>query len=360
MDADDADGTKGPKKNSNKPHVNYSIREPDRKEGCIQAETPDCAVCLQPSLHPVQLPCSHIFCFLCVKGAASRNRRCALCRQEIPPDFFLRPNLLRTDDAQAVVFDEGYQWYYEGVNGWWQYDARTSLDLEAHHKKGDRACELLIAGFLYIIDFENMVQHRHNDRTKKRRIKRDLINIPGKKGIAGLKIGIQPNAANTGTGSENDRPGADGTEGVDASSGSSGRLIQGPVTISQVDRSGGDHSLSPTTPNNTPLTPQTPSESPPIHVTMERDLSIDLEQLRLAESHPQSEENSGDEDFEASTEDSSGHRTPTRRRVRQSPGLFRDSLSFRQEIASAIYDQVQSLGDRSELQDDYDTGPVEV
>lgn len=28
----------------------------------------DCAICLQPCVHPAKLPCSHIFCFLCLKG----------------------------------------------------------------------------------------------------------------------------------------------------------------------------------------------------------------------------------------------------------------------------------------------------
>ncbi|XP_076439882.1 E3 ubiquitin-protein ligase RNF146-B-like [Babylonia areolata] len=350
----DADGeTKDPKKQSKKtplqPSVTYNISDVDGKEEICQGESPDCAVCLQPSLHPVQLPCAHIFCFLCVKGAASRNRRCALCRQEIPPDFFLRPNLLQQEEATPpVVFDEGYQWYYEGVNGWWQYDARTSLDLEAHHKKGDRSCELLIAGFVYIIDFENMVQYRQNDRTKKRRIKRDLINIPGKKGIAGLKIGVPPSSNG-----ENDRPSADGTEGSTPSSGS--RLTQGPIPISQVDRTG-DQSLSPPTPYNTPLTPQTPSESPPTGATTERDLSIHLERLRLADNHPLSEEGSSEEDAEISAGD---HPLSSSSALHRQG--HRDSHSHMQEIASAIYDQMESLEDRDvEENGDQESLPVNV
>lgn len=218
-----------------------------------------------------------------------------MCRQEIPPDFFLRPNLLQCDDInQTVVFDEGYQWYYEGVNGWWQYDARTSLDLEAHHKNGDRYCELLIAGFLYVIDFENMVQCRNNDRTKKRRIKRDLINIPGKKGIAGLKIGVSLNDLGN-VSSECDRPVADGHE---ANAIFSTIATQVPILIRQRDRSG-DQSLSPPTPYNTPLTPQTPSESPPTNTTTERDLSIHLERLRLGDSRHVSESSQdGEEESE--------------------------------------------------------------
>lgn len=68
------------------------------------------------------------------------------------------------------------------ILGWWQYDERTSKELELSYKVGERTCELLIAGFLYIADFDSMVQRRRNDPARRRRIKRDLATIP-KKGI---------------------------------------------------------------------------------------------------------------------------------------------------------------------------------
>ena len=40
----------------------------------------ECSVCLQPFSNPVKLPCGHSFCFLCVKGVATNNHNCALCR----------------------------------------------------------------------------------------------------------------------------------------------------------------------------------------------------------------------------------------------------------------------------------------
>ncbi|XP_059172237.1 E3 ubiquitin-protein ligase rnf146-like [Physella acuta] len=235
----------------------------------------ECPVCLQSCIYPVQLPCRHIFCFLCVKGVASRSKRCALCRQQIPPDFFCRPNLIRRDDLeQPVTFDDGYSWFYEGVNGWWQYDDRTSRELEVYHKAGHTSCELLIAGYVYLIDLTNMVQSRRNDRTKKRRIKRDLINLAGRKGVAGLKL-----SADT-VGIDSDRPGAEGHE----TSSSQSSSVRRPIPIQQADRSGDSHSLSPPTPHNTPQTPMTPSESPPNSATTERDLSVHLERLRLVDS----------------------------------------------------------------------------
>jgi E3 ubiquitin-protein ligase RNF146 len=80
---------------------------------------PECAVCLQTCVHPAQLPCGHIFCFLCVKGVANQSKKCAMCRQEIPTDYFEKPVLLAQSntDKDSTTFDDGYQWFYEGRNG---------------------------------------------------------------------------------------------------------------------------------------------------------------------------------------------------------------------------------------------------
>lgn len=70
--------------------------------------------------------------------------------------------------------------------GWWQYDERTSRELEAAYKSGVRNCELLIAGFLYTADFDSMLQCRRAEPHRRRRIKRDLATI-AKKGVAGIR-----------------------------------------------------------------------------------------------------------------------------------------------------------------------------
>ncbi|KAF7401503.1 hypothetical protein HZH68_007323 [Vespula germanica] len=160
------------------------------KEGSVTI--PECAVCLQPCIHPARLPCNHIYCYLCVKGVANHNKRCPMCRQEMPSDFVERPQLVEIDEVQKELErpEEEYQWFYEGRNGWWQYDQRTSLELETAYKQGKRTCELLIAGFLYIADFGSMHQLRRNDPSRRRRIKRDLYNVP-KKGVAGLRLNAQ-------------------------------------------------------------------------------------------------------------------------------------------------------------------------
>lgn len=226
-------------------------------------EAIECSVCLQTCIHPVQLPCSHIFCYLCVKGVAHRSKRCALCRMEIPLDFFNNPILINKDELlNTRAFDECYQWFYEGRNGWWQYDDRTSTELEEKHKKGEKIFELLIAGFLYVIDFDNMIQYRRNDNTRKRRVKRDLVTMPGKKGVAGLIVpSIDPS-----------RPGVYGEEIAQYSA---RHLPQG-------EQINDDTISSPPPPSNTP---QTPDDSPP-HTAggpHEQELSSRLETLSLHE-----------------------------------------------------------------------------
>ena len=56
-------------------------------------------MCLQQCIHPAQLPCSHIFCFLCVKGVANQSKLCPVCRQEIPPDFLEYPQLVEIEQT---------------------------------------------------------------------------------------------------------------------------------------------------------------------------------------------------------------------------------------------------------------------
>ncbi|KAK3854622.1 hypothetical protein Pcinc_038913 [Petrolisthes cinctipes] len=221
-----------------------------QKEGGEEEEEMECAVCLQKCVHPVRLPCSHIFCFLCVKGVANQSKRCAMCRQEIPADFLDHPTLLSAIEAEKEeVLPGGYQWFYEGRNGWWQYDERTSQELEAAYGSGQRACEVLVAGFLYIIDFDRMVQLRRNDPSRRRRIKRDLSSIP-KKGVAGIKLPSQLEAELSAlhTAAHAIHIPRDSNE-------------QGDMLGSSVGNNNNNDLCprTPTAPSNTPQTPHTPS-----------------------------------------------------------------------------------------------------
>lgn len=177
---------------------------------------PECAICLQTCVHPVSLPCKHVFCYLCVKGASWLGKRCALCRQEIPEDFLDKPTLLSPEELKAASRGNGeYAWYYEGRNGWWQYDERTSRELEDAFSKGKKSTEMLIAGFLYVADLENMVQYRRNEHGRRRKIKRDIIDIP-KKGVAGLRLDCD-SAINLAR--ESSADGADSTPSLGAAAG---------------------------------------------------------------------------------------------------------------------------------------------
>lgn len=170
---------------------------------------PDCPVCLQSCFYPVKLPCGHIFCFLCIKGVVLRSRRCALCRHSVTADYLENPTLIKvvtkdiknekaskTDEknVEESEEDQEYVWYYEGRNGWWAYDEKTSPEVEKAFKSGQRSCTLLIAGFLYVIDFENMFQMRKNEPGRRRRIKRDKRDVE-RKGVAGIRI--PPSARST-------------------------------------------------------------------------------------------------------------------------------------------------------------------
>ncbi|KAK7887100.1 hypothetical protein WMY93_026721 [Mugilogobius chulae] len=102
-----------------------------------------------------------------------------------------------------------HAWYYEGRNGWWQYDERTSRELEDAFSKGKKTAEMLIAGFLYVADLENMVQYRRNEHGRRRKMKRDVLDIP-KKGVAGLRLDTDSGSGAAGAvGRESSADGAD-------------------------------------------------------------------------------------------------------------------------------------------------------
>ncbi|CAH0546256.1 unnamed protein product [Brassicogethes aeneus] len=159
----------------------------DSKEAKEKGENIECAVCLQPCIHPAQLPCGHIFCFLCVKGFANQSKKCAMCRQEIPRDFIEQPHLLHAATEESTEFDGGYQWFYEGRNGWWRYDHRTNEDIEEAFKLKLPSFDILICGETYVIDFQNNFQYPKRSYSRKRAIRRDKIENVVVKGVAGIK-----------------------------------------------------------------------------------------------------------------------------------------------------------------------------
>lgn len=144
----------------------------------------DCPVCLGPAVFPIRIPCGHVFCFLCVKGAARQSNKCPLCRQHIPVDFDKNPTVLEREEINTL--DDGYQWFYEGKNGWWQYEKRTSDEIEENHKLNNKKFDLLICGTMYTIDLERNIQFNRDSPNRRRKIKRENANNISVKGVAGV------------------------------------------------------------------------------------------------------------------------------------------------------------------------------
>jgi len=156
----------------------------------------ECAVCLDQPVHPVTLPCSHIFCYLCAKGLtrqAGSLATCSLCRNSIPEGYLESAHVLAKasldlDDSLPLQAGEeqGWQWFYQGRNGWWKFEERNNEELEENYSLGQKIFETMICGNLYIIDFQAMEQCQKGFPNRKRKIKRDL-KTSSCKGVAGLQ-----------------------------------------------------------------------------------------------------------------------------------------------------------------------------
>ena len=102
--------------------------------------------------------CRHTFCFLCIKGirSSSAQKKCALCRIDFSLEA-LEQELAFVSEATNDQPEQLAQWFYSGKsgNGWWQYDDRTSKDIEeAFEDPEKKSVVISIVGFMYKIDFE--------------------------------------------------------------------------------------------------------------------------------------------------------------------------------------------------------------
>lgn len=163
----------------------------------------ECCICITAPVLPIKLPCGHKFCYLCAKGSAAQNHLCPLCRAKVPESFFTRPKLLigkRTQSTEIATSSDAAAsssvvgcdlstlsvnekntqvgnntaandaptassvypaWQYEGRGGgWWLYEERHRSPIEEAYAQKLTSIELLIAGFMYIINFADMKQFR--------------------------------------------------------------------------------------------------------------------------------------------------------------------------------------------------------
>ncbi|CAL8137298.1 unnamed protein product [Orchesella dallaii] len=154
------------------------------------AITPTCRICYQYCLYPIELPCRHKFCFMCIKGQvlAHNLRHCPLCRVVFPMSVINYPVPIVSHE---IVFQPNVtntrRWYYESRSGgWWQYDRITMSKVEeAYNNRQREPCiPLRIAGIMYQIDFNRMIQYRSGYSHIFRRI--TFGPVTNVKGIAGI------------------------------------------------------------------------------------------------------------------------------------------------------------------------------
>lgn len=119
-----------------------------------------CSVCIDNFLFQSTLPCFHKFCFFCIKSL----KKCPICRKNF--DW----SQVEINKEYLIKLNE-YVWFYEGANGWWQYDDRTSSEIEEFFKNDYKECRILISGNIYTINFERMLQIPQKHLSKNRAIK---------------------------------------------------------------------------------------------------------------------------------------------------------------------------------------------
>ncbi|VDL71043.1 unnamed protein product [Nippostrongylus brasiliensis] len=94
------------------------------------------------------------------------------CEQlEEPAAESLEESQEQEEPANVAADETRHYWLYKGRGGWWRFDPRTEKDIEHSRCNGDKTVDLVICGFMYVLDFERKVQYRKDAPNRIRDIK---------------------------------------------------------------------------------------------------------------------------------------------------------------------------------------------
>lgn len=145
--------------------------EPPTGDNDSSRQSDRCSICwIDPPTNAVKVDCNHIFCFLCIKSAASFTKKCPLCRADITTDFDVGQFELVGTVKLPNPNRDGTFWFYGGRKGWWMYDADTSSELENARQMGWKKVQRLIAGQVYVMNIAKGKQYQKGLKERSRSI----------------------------------------------------------------------------------------------------------------------------------------------------------------------------------------------
>ena len=138
-------------------------------------EDEECGICLDALTNPVSLPCSHKFCSECLNGWRSKygwvapkpgeqkmeDRKCPLCREEIPPSKEMLAQLkslrmaMSKLEARGDIFGEHYMIFKSRVE---QLESDVGAWTETIDYSGDDRNRVLLPNDICIAANANDIQ----------------------------------------------------------------------------------------------------------------------------------------------------------------------------------------------------------
>lgn len=157
-------------------------------------ENLDCCICFQSveKHFLADLPCSHSFCYFCLKSSMHFNKQCPLCRADIPIEFQEQyKKIISENELENITTSK---WMYSGrTGGWWFYEEDRAKILEESYQKylknvNENRINLQISGSEYIICFNTMKQISSLYPKCTRNIRRnEKHKLQDSKGISGIR-----------------------------------------------------------------------------------------------------------------------------------------------------------------------------